>query len=698
MARRARPPPMRQRLRPSTASGLLEQLAVVGALALAAAAAVLGYGDDLAHDLREALLWLTPLRALVAAIVLAVGFAAWSVAFARAGPPRRRRTSARLPVVALLGLIVVAASTFRLLLGRHATLPSVLGDELVYSGLAKGFALHGQPLFRGELDLAHSLLYPLMLSPAHLLASDGARAYEATKAIDAIVVASTAIPAYLLARRVVTSGPALVVAALVAFEPWTAYASLVMTESLFLPAFTTFVLLFARMLDNPTPRRQLTVLAALAVLIGIRPQALVLVVAVVAGVGIGGLGRRPFRRTLRVHAPLLVALGAGVLVATVAVAAGADVPGSAARDVASALLDPVGLVTWSLWTLAVYELALGVVALVLFPLAFLGLLRAHDERVRATGIAFLTASVALLLSVAAVSATPAGLDILHERYLFYLTPLVLVGLAHLLHTRPVLQRRAAWVGAICALALAASLPTDQVARANNVDSPTAAWVRALHEEIPDVPVKLVLVGLAALGALVLLRFRGRVAPFLAVAVAFTALVCQLDYSGPFGPAVDRQLAFVDRALPRDGTASLVHLGYSRPDQPCGAAADWEQQGLVVWTEFFNTRVDRVFHLEGREIGRDNLASPALTVGPGGVVLERGRPFAPSYAALDSRQPVVGRELARLDLAGVGSAEYQAGASLTLWEVDPPLRFLVHAQPLPPRAGRQGVLSSPDPTR
>ena len=69
---------MRQRLRPSTPSGLLEQLAVVGALALAAAAAVLGYGDDLAHDLRERLLWLTPLRALVAAIVLALGFAAWS--------------------------------------------------------------------------------------------------------------------------------------------------------------------------------------------------------------------------------------------------------------------------------------------------------------------------------------------------------------------------------------------------------------------------------------------------------------------------------------------------------------------------------------------------------------------------------------------------------------------------------------------
>ena len=97
----------------------------------------------------------------------------------------------------------------------------------------------------------------------------------------------------------------------------------------------------------------------------------------------------------------------------------------------------------------------------------------------------------------------------------------------------------------------------------------------------------------------------------------------------------------------------------------------------------------MFHLGTENIERDNLASPALTVGDGGVVLDdRGRPFAPRYAVLDSRQPVVGRRLARLDLADLGS-QYQSGSSLTLWEVEPPLRFLVHAQPLPPRAdGRE----------
>ena len=588
-------------------------------------------------------------------------------------------------MVALLGLVVVAAATFRLLLGRAATEPRVFGDELVYSGLAKGFALEGQPLFRGAVDLAHSMLYPLLIAPAHVLGGDGARAFELTKAMNAIVVASAAVPAYLLARRVVTPLFALAVAFLVAFEPWTAYASLVMTESLFLPAFTAFVLVLARMLDRPTLGRQLAVLASLALLAAIRPQGVALVGAVLGAVAINGLRAPPFRRTLAVYRPLLAGLGVGVAAAVVAMALGDDAPGGVSGGVLEGLLDPVGLLTWSSWTVAVFGLALGVVALVLYPFALGSLLRSPVERDRATGVALLTSSLALLLSVAAVSASPFGLDVLHERYLFYLTPLVLVGLAYRLEKGHVLSGRALWIAGLGAIAVAASLPADQVARANNVDSPTAAWLNALHEELPDVPARVLVVALAALGVVVLVLFRGRLAPLVAVAVAFTIAVGALDYSGALAPGTERRLAWVDRALPGDATATLVHLGYSRPDQPCGAAADYEQQGLDVLTEFFNTRVASVFHLGTETIERDNLASPALSVGDGGVVLDdRGRPFAPRYAVLDSRQPVVGTMLARLDLADLGS-QYQSGSSLTLWHVEPPLRFRVHAQPLPPRA-------------
>jgi hypothetical protein len=674
----------RQRDRRAAVVRLVAELVVVGVLVVGAVALVAVEGTRVSHDLRELLMRLSPLRGVVFALVVGV-VGALLLAWPRSRPPPRTARPGQLPVVALLGLVVVAAATFRLVLGRAATEPRVFGDELVYSGLAKGLALEGQPLLRGAVDSAHSMLYPLLIAPTHLLGGDGARAFELTKSVNAIVVASAAVPAYLLARRVVSPLFALAVAYLVAFEPWTAYASLVMTESLFLPAFTAFVLLLARMLDRPTLGRQLAVLASLALLIGTRPQGVALVGAVLAALAINGLRAPPFRRTLVVYRPLLAILGVGIGAAVVAMALGDDAPGGVSGGVLEGLLDPVGLLTWSSWTVAVLGLALGVVALVLYPFALESLLRSPVERDRATGVALLTSSLALLLSVAAVSASPYGLDVLHERYLFYLTPLVLVGLAYRLETGHVLSGRALWVAGLGAIAVAASLPADQVARANNVDSPTAAWLNALHEELPDVPVRVLVVALAALGVVVLVLFRGRLAPFVAVAVAFTIAVGALDYSGALAPGTERRLAWVDRALPGDATASLVHLGYSRPDQPCGAAADYEQQGLDVLTEFFNTRVAGVFHLGTESIERDNLASPALNVGDGGVVLaDRGRPFAPRYVVLDSRQPVVGRRLARLDLADLES-QYQSGSSLTLWEVEPPLRFLVHAQPLPPRA-------------
>jgi hypothetical protein len=662
---------------------LLWQLAVVGGLVIGAITVTAAAGPGLARDLRETLLWLTPRRASL----FALGLVAVAAVVSRARPPKRETVASSapkgLPVVALLGLVVVAAATFRLLLVRAATEPRFFGDELAYTDLAKSWALDGRPLLRGETELARSLLYPLLISPLHLLADDGVRAYEATKAVNAVVVALSGIPAYLLARRVATPGLALVVAALVAFAPWTAYASLVLTEPFFLPAFTTFVLLLARMLQRPTLLRQAVVLTALGVLIGIRPQAVFLAGALVASILVEVLRGPRVGSVLRRYAPVLVGLGAATAGMVVLFVAGKGL-GRAARPAAEGIRDPVGLVSWTLWNLAVYELALGVVALVVFPFALGRLLRSSRERERATGNALLTGSIALGLSTVAVSASPSGLDILHERYLFAATPLVLVGLAYWVRTGAAMSL--GWRGGAAAVAVAvvATLPADQIARANNVESPTATWVAELHRTVPDVPTRGLLVGLAVIGGVVLLGFRGRVAPFAAVAVAFTALVCGLDYSGAIAPGQNRPLAWVDRALPTSARASLIYLGYQRPDQPCADGVEYEQQGLTVLTEFLNSSVDRVYRLGSASIGRDNLPSPSLTVADGGVVHERERPFAPRYVVLDSRQPVVGRQLAQFDLATLGT-QYQEGSSLTLWHVDPPLRFLRHAQPLPPRA-------------
>jgi hypothetical protein len=136
-----------------------------------------------------------------------------------------------------LSAIVVLAALFRGSLSEALHVPVVLGDELIYEGLAKGWALQGEPLLRGSRDLADSVFYPLLLAPAFRVAADESGALTAAKLTNTAAMAVTAVPAYLLARRVVPRGWALGVAALTVIAPWTMYAALIMTESLFYPVF-----------------------------------------------------------------------------------------------------------------------------------------------------------------------------------------------------------------------------------------------------------------------------------------------------------------------------------------------------------------------------------------------------------------------------------------------------------------------------
>jgi hypothetical protein len=215
---------------------------------------------------------------------------------------------------------------------------------------------------------------------------------------------------------------------------------------------------------------------------------------------------------------------------------------------------------------------------------------------------------------------------------------------------------------------------------NNVDSPTAAWFTELEHET-GWAIKGLTIGIAVVGTAAILFARRALIPILASIVAFFVFSAPLVYTGALTPEQDRALAWVDRALPNGETATLVHLGLSRPDQPCSRAADADQRTLAVLTEFFNARVDRVLSMS--EPVPDGFPSRKVTVATGGIVHENGRPLAPRYAVLDSRQPIVGQRLARFDLSRVGP-QWQGGASLSLWRVHRPLGFLPHAQPLPPR--------------
>lgn len=641
--------------------------------------------DPTAAAIRRVFGALDPVVVLEVAAALVVAGIGLSLARALTGRPLRVTLPPlpHVPTAVVLAAIVAVAAVPRVALGAAKHLPQVLGDELIYAGLAKGWALHGEPVLRGSVEVGYSLLYPLFLAPAFRLTTDGAAGLEAAKAMNAVAMALVAVPAFALARRVVPRGWALGVAALSALAPWTAYTALTMTEPLFYPVFVGFAAVLAWTLERPTILRQAAMLGLLAVLVGVRTQAVAVGLGAVAAIlvyaWLGG-GRATLRRFL----PTFGVLAAVVVFGLAAKAAGIALPTSTYDSLYRSLSDVGAILKWAVWNVGSFELTLGVLALAAFPLALGSMLRSSATPAeRSTGVVALTLSLAVLASVALLSAGPYGLDRLHERNLFFVTPLLLVCLAHWLRGG---LERPRWPALACGLAvlvLAAVLPEDLVFRSNSHDAPSFAFFNVLEADVPDVPFRVWTIAIAAAGVGTFLLAKRPLFPLLTVVLAFAAIAARIDYSDLVSDDQARSLAWIDEALPPGARATLVHLGITHGIEPCASAAYSEQHELVIWSEYFNTRIDKVRYVYVPN-ALDGFGHHELTLGEGGLILDGGRPFEREYVVIDSRQPLTGREVARYDLTPV-RGEFRYGGSLTLWQVDPPLRFFPLPQPLPPRA-------------
>jgi hypothetical protein len=598
--------------------------------------------------------------------------------------PGRRwaRAIARCPTAVALTAIVALVALLRALIAAGGTIPRVLGDELVYSDLGKSLAQHGQLLVRGQTSIGYSILYPLFASPAYRLAADGATAFAALKLLQSVAMALTALPAYFLARRVVGRGWALAVAALSVCGAWMQYSALAMTEALFYPVFTAFALVFVRMLERPTARRQLAVLALLAALIGIRPQALVLVASLLAVIALQGLRERSLARTLSAYSATFLLLGIALAVVVALGLAGLPLPAAAYGVLFRLHYDPLQVVKWGAWNLGEYELSLGIVAFAAFPLAVSSLLRSSREESRAFAVAALSLLGGILLSVAAISASPYGLGVLHDRGLFFVTPIVLACFAHWLANGLERPGRITLPTAVVAVAVAATVPESVIRRTNIVDGPTS-WTSLGLDQVPSgLPARGWWAIFALLGAGVFLFSKRRLMPLFLLVAALFWVSAATAWKGPLSAQQDRALAWVDHALPAGASATIVNVGLPVDLRaPCAKPADISEQKLIVWTEFFNTRIDRLVHVS-TPAAVDALASPELVEGDQGVLLDNWREIAPRYVVLDSRLAVVGRRIARFDTSQLGP-EFTRGASLSLWRVRAPLQ-LVRPPTLAPR--------------
>jgi len=578
----------------------------------------------------------------------------------------------RRPVI-VLGLVVVAAFTLYSLLSLGVDGPRVHPDEERYL-IAASSLVRGDGLTMRGGDYGFGPLLALVLATILRIAGSVDAAYDWFKAANALFFALTAVPVYLLARRLVPAWWAVLAGALSVAIPSSISVATVMTESLsyFTTAWALFAIVLA--LERPTVLRQFGVLATIAAAFLTRSQFGILyvtwVVALVVLWLIAPATRPRARGDLVAYWPTAVPIVGGVLAFGAKLASG----GSPADTLGPYWelwrgYDVLQVGKWFVYHLGDFAVYLAVVPVAVAPIVLWELGRegrAGSRRAGAFVALFTSANVCGLLVVAAFTSTPWGYDRLHDRYGFYLVPLWLVGLAIWLARglpRPVV---ATAIGAVLALTLALVLPFSQLANEAGIDTvPGALWERIEAELAGPGPASgRVALGLFVIGLLVATAFLPRpIARFAlpaAVAVTFAGMsyfawdrIIDAPEDRVFAGGLDR--AWIDDRLPADARVTKLYV-----DTDCGSAL--ERHALFL-TEFFNSTVDRAAYI-GDSVP-DGIPLPRVDVAASGVLeLAPGDPLRAEYVYT---QP-------GLELAGRRVAEGTA-ANLVLWHTGGPVRVV-----------------------
>ena len=274
-----------------------------------------------------------------------------------------REKARAVPAWAWLGALVAVSTAVRFGFARHMVGPWIMIDEIVYSELAKSFAASGSFAVREVPTGGYGVVYPILISPAYALFRSIPTVYSAIKLINALLMSLTAVPAYLLARRVVSKRGALVVSLLTVAVPSTFYAGTIMTENAFYPIFMVVALALVTLLERPRLATVLFFLGALALAYETRAQAVaVLAAALVAPLVIAALARST--RELLGYKLLYAAIGGiAVLVVLAELVRGRSISSLlGAYAAATHSSYDVGVVArWLLWHLSELDLYVGFV-------------------------------------------------------------------------------------------------------------------------------------------------------------------------------------------------------------------------------------------------------------------------------------------------------------------------------------------------
>jgi hypothetical protein len=554
-----------------------------------------------------------------------------------------------IPVWAVLGGIVLLSAALRIWLGRRMVAPWIFVDELIYSELAKSFAAHGHFLLRGEpAGTSYGFVYPVLIAPAWRIFSSVPQAYAAAKAIDSVVMSLAAVPAYFLARRVLSQPYALAAAALSVAIPSMIYTGTLMTENVFYPVFLCVALVAVRMLERPTRWNQLGLLALCLLAFETRQQAIALIPAVlVAPLVVGGLKRfRVLYGTVAAVVVLALAAEAVRGRSPLALLGAYETTGHRHYSV-------YAVAKWLLWHAGALDLYLGVVPVAAFLVAF------RREPFFAVAASF---SSFLIVEVAAFTTLPT-VQRVEERNLFYIVPFFLIALLVWIERG---ARRPRWT--IAAAALAAGLPATVPYvkligyQATSDTLALLPWWKLQEHVIALHHVRLAVALCAVAAGALFMAVPRRYALVLPLLVFVYFGVVTRPVESRTTLASEGALFQGIRGVPRD----WVDRHVSRD-----VAVIWtgKTDVHVVWeNELFNRRVGTVYNTQEPIPG--GLASTDVTIGADGYLRAGSERIAPRYALTDGS----------LELNGTKVAS-DAAIGINLWRLRGPVRSLTQVQGL-----------------
>jgi hypothetical protein len=579
---------------------------------------------------------------------------------------RDRRTAVAAGLI--IAGVVLVSMVVRYLLALDQPAPWLMGDELRYADMAKSFLEEGRLLFREEY-IAFVTAYPVLIAPAWV-ADEVETAYEIAKAINVVLMTSSAAVVYLWMRRLVSAPYALVGAGLVLLMPTFVYTGMLMMENAALPAFLLGAFVIARALERPTLAWQLAVFAAIAVATALRVQlatlALVYLTAIVLDAFFASRAGQSFRASLTRFAAsfVLIAVAALGYVALKLLTGSSLITGLGGyRAVGEAEYDLAQVARWFAWHVGELAVSVGFLPAVAFGvLLAIGVQRGSlPTAADRAFVAVATASAFWFVLQAAAFASRFS-DRLEERYMVYAAPLLLMALVVWVGRalpRPVLSM---FVAAVVPMLLAMTLPLERVFTIALVADtfgliPFMRLSDLLDGGIGDV--RLVMAGGLAVGAVSFVAFNRRIARV--VFPAAIALFFVLSSYSVYGTVEDMSAAthgssgvsdpsWIDRTLGRSGQAGFIF-----------SAGMNANPHLAYQTEFWNRSVRDVY-----AFGTDDGAifgGPDITLdATGRLVPQAGnRPIDEPYLLADSSVGIVGEVVAK-------------PGPLALIRVEPPARI------------------------